>query len=155
MLMGGFSAARMISPTPAAHYGADGHGRLDAVQVLRALAALGVLTAHTLHELRQIGAAAGVAYDQRAFFPWDAGVDAPTFRSGWPLNYGMYFYAVFALSLSLRARAGLALLAAYFLGSVALGLALPATAPFPLAYWTRPIVLEFLLGVLVGHAHLA
>src|SRR4051794_7936351 len=238
MSLGGFPSTPVIGSTPAAHPRGDGHGRLDAVQVLRALAALGVLTAHALHELRQIGAAAGVAYDQRAFFPWDAGVDvffvisgfimvyisrgefgrpgaplrfmtlrilrivppywffttlvagllvaapgafdsvrldprhllasylflphisrtggdAPTFLSGWTLNYEMYFYAVFALSLSLRARAGLALLAAYLVGSVALGAALPSAAPFPLAYWTRPIVLEFLLGVLAGHAHLA
>ena len=83
------------------------------------------------------------------------GGDAPTLLSGWTLNYEMYFYAVFALSLSLRARAGLVLLTAYFVGSVALGSVLPARVPFPLAYWTRPIVLEFLLGVLIGHAHLA
>src|SRR5919199_3823803 len=56
----------MVPPPP---------GRLDAVQILRALAALGVLAAHTLHELQVFGARAGVAYDQRALFPWDAGVD--------------------------------------------------------------------------------
>ena len=46
-----------------------------------------MLTAHTLHELQQIGAAAGVAYDQRAFFPWDAGVDVFFVISGFIMVY--------------------------------------------------------------------
>ena len=74
----------------------------------------------------------------------------PLFDLGWTLNYEMFFYVLFALTLSLPRRlAGVAMLAMLVALTVA-GLVLrPAEAA--LQFWTQPIVLDFGLGVLVGN----
>ncbi len=72
----------------------------------------------------------------------------PTLILGWSLNFEMYFYVVFAVSLALHGRyAPLAVSA--FIGSVVLlNAALPFENPI-LQFYGRPITLEFVFGVLV------
>lgn len=73
----------------------------------------------------------------------------PLLVPGWSLNIEMFFYAVFALSLAVP-RWSLALLCAVCGGLVAIGLAF---GPFESAWavtYTRPILLEFVAGALLG-----
>lgn len=73
----------------------------------------------------------------------------PVLVQGWTLNYEMFFYAVFAACLLLPPRLRLATVAATFLGLVAIGFAVESDHPLFLTY-TRPIVLEFVAGMLIG-----
>jgi exopolysaccharide production protein ExoZ len=73
---------------------------------------------------------------------------------GWTLNYEMLFYTLFALTLFVPPRQRLALLTAMFTALVAAGLIFrPETAA--LKFWTRPLILEFLVGAWVGALWLA
>ncbi len=87
------------------------------------------------------------------FVPWARpnGIVQPVYTLGWTLNYEMFFYAVFALALGLRRRSAVAAVSLTLLGLVAAGLALPSL-PQPLAFWTAPILLEFVLGMAIGLA---
>lgn len=73
----------------------------------------------------------------------------PVLVQGWTLNYEMFFYLVFAATLLLAPRARLAALAAIFLPLVAAGLLIRSSNPLWLTY-TNPIILEFLIGALIG-----
>ena len=75
----------------------------------------------------------------------------PVLVQGWTLNYEMFFYAVFAATLLLPSRRRLAALASVLVGLVALGSLLESGNPL-LATYTDPIILEFLLGALIGKA---
>jgi exopolysaccharide production protein ExoZ len=75
----------------------------------------------------------------------------PVLVQGWTLNYEMFFYAVFAATLLLPSRLRLVALASVLVGLVALGLLLESDNPL-LATYTDPIILEFLLGALIGQA---
>ena len=78
----------------------------------------------------------------------------PVMALGWTLNYEMLFYAIFSVALLLRLRLGVALL-------TGLMLVVAATHPWvdpaniPVAFWTSPLVLEFLFGVHVALIHRA
>lgn len=78
----------------------------------------------------------------------------PVLVQGWTLNYELFFYAVFAACLLLPARMRLAAVAAIFLALVALGLAVTSENPLFVTY-TRPIILEFVAGMLIGRLWLA
>ena len=86
-----------------------------------------------------------------AFVPaqtWGDGRLFPVFDLGWTLNYEMFFYALLALVVAFprgRAVATLGLLLALLVG-VGLTIRGPSAAWF----WTRPILLDFGLGVGVG-----
>ncbi|HEY0148241.1 MAG TPA: acyltransferase [Allosphingosinicella sp.] len=87
------------------------------------------------------------------FLPWGrANADEhffPILGVGWTLNYEMFFYALVGLSLLLPGRFKVAALSAVMLGLVALGaLAQPTFAI--LAFWTEPVILQFLAGVWIG-----
>ena len=73
----------------------------------------------------------------------------PFLAVGWSLNYEMYFYTVFAVFLLLPARWMLPAMSVYFLGSVYL---LPHILPEGVGrdFYTRPIVLEFWAGAVMG-----
>lgn len=76
----------------------------------------------------------------------------PLLVPGWTLNYEMFFYAMFALSLLIPERARIGALAAFFVGLVVLGW---AAGPFHSAagrMYTHPIILEFIAGGLIGVA---
>jgi peptidoglycan/LPS O-acetylase OafA/YrhL len=83
------------------------------------------------------------------FIPWKRpdGVMQPAFGLGWTLNYEMFFYAVFAPFLLLArpyAVAGLALL---------FGALVVFRADFAmpqLVFWSDPIILEFVFGMIIA-----
>jgi exopolysaccharide production protein ExoZ len=78
----------------------------------------------------------------------------PVLIQGWTLNYEMFFYIVFAACLLLPHRLRLAAVAAIFLALVATGFAVESEDPLFLTY-TRPIVLEFVVGMLIGQLWLS
>ena len=79
------------------------------------------------------------------------GNNEPVILQGWTLNYEMFFYAVFALSLLLPRAARLYALSGAML--VVAGLLLQPSLPAARTY-TSPMLLEFLAGVWIGHAWL-
>jgi exopolysaccharide production protein ExoZ len=89
------------------------------------------------------------------FVPHDAGREEfghPVYGLGWTLQYEMLFYAVFAAAMLLPLRAGMAAIAAVFGGWVALASTGALDGSPALAYFGRPIVLYFLLGIALGLA---
>jgi peptidoglycan/LPS O-acetylase OafA/YrhL len=80
----------------------------------------------------------------------------PIVGQGWTLNFEMFFYAIFALCLLLPKRAGTLLLLAAIPLLVAAGAALRPLVPYldpitRVAFWTDPIMLMFLGGMLAGY----
>lgn len=73
----------------------------------------------------------------------------PLMIPGWTLNYEMFFYGLFALALMLPVRRRLAALAAGFVLIVTAGALLPGLPPAA-GFYTRPIILEFVLGLLIA-----
>jgi exopolysaccharide production protein ExoZ len=73
----------------------------------------------------------------------------PVLVQGWTLNYEMFFYAVFAGCLLLPSRMRLAALASIFIGLAGFGLTRSSDNPVFTTY-TDPIILEFLIGALIG-----
>ena len=72
----------------------------------------------------------------------------PVFSLGWTLNYEMAFYALFALAIAFARRIAVPALIAALAALVVVGL--QRTWPEPLAFWTKPIVLEFAFGLAIG-----
>lgn len=73
----------------------------------------------------------------------------PLHGVGWTLNFEMFFYLTFAVALFLPRRISVPLLSAVLCGAVILGSLLsPSFAP--LRYWTDPIILEFVFGMLIA-----
>jgi exopolysaccharide production protein ExoZ len=81
------------------------------------------------------------------------GLMQPVFKLGWTLNYEMMFYCLFAVAIILPARQAVLALSLALASLVAIDMAL-APAPGALAFWTAPIILEFMLGMWIGYAHL-
>lgn len=83
------------------------------------------------------------------FIPYfnEAGEVAPLVVVGWTLNMEMFFYAVFALGLALRAPVAVT---AVVLGAMTLaGLVLDLRTPVAQS-WMSPLLLEFLAGLLLA-----
>ena len=78
----------------------------------------------------------------------------PVFKLGWTLNYEMFFYGIFAAVLVLPSRAALAAITGLFIALVASGLWL-APGPGVMAFWSHPIILEFVLGALIAGGYRA
>jgi exopolysaccharide production protein ExoZ len=79
----------------------------------------------------------------------------PLLGPGWTLQYEIMFYVLFFMALFFRRRLGVVLLLAILVLAVGLGsLSLPllsVTQPITIfQYWTRPIILLFGIGILVG-----
>jgi exopolysaccharide production protein ExoZ len=74
----------------------------------------------------------------------------PLLVPGWTLNFEMFFYLVFALSLLLPSRARLPALAATFALLVGIGFALGPFNSAAAQVYTNPIMLEFVGGALLG-----
>ena len=73
----------------------------------------------------------------------------PLHGVGWTLNFEMFFYLTFAVALSLPRRIAVPLLSAVLCVAVILGSLLsPSFAP--LRYWSDPIILEFVFGMLIA-----
>ncbi len=73
----------------------------------------------------------------------------PLLVQGWTLNYEIFFYVVFALTLFAPSKLRLALLAGTFgLFSVA-GMLIAPTSPL-IAFYTAPVILEFVAGAAIA-----
>ncbi|WP_338744528.1 acyltransferase [Pseudomonas putida] len=80
----------------------------------------------------------------------DVGDITPVYTIGWTLTYEMFFYAIFGLSLALQnLRMRLLFIAAVIVALAIVGSALAPEGPLAKTY-TSPIIIEFLLGVLLG-----
>jgi peptidoglycan/LPS O-acetylase OafA/YrhL len=91
-----------------------------------------------------------------AFFPYpapDGSTLQPIVGQGWSLNYEMPFYAIFALALFAPARVAVLGASGILTGVVALGQVFEPVNPM-LRFWTDPIILEFVFGMLLGLAYL-
>ncbi|MDQ0322498.1 exopolysaccharide production protein ExoZ [Pararhizobium capsulatum DSM 1112] len=73
----------------------------------------------------------------------------PVLVQGWTLNFEMFFYVAFAATLFLPRRLRLPILGTFFAGLVAIGATVSWQNPLFLTY-TRPIILEFVVGVAIG-----
>ena len=86
-----------------------------------------------------------------AFVPADTYGDGhlfPVFDLGWTLNYEMFFYGLLALVVAWPRRRALAALGVLLAVLVGIGAVVPG--PSAAWFWTRPIILDFGLGLLVG-----
>ncbi|MDI4666070.1 acyltransferase [Xanthobacter autotrophicus] len=73
----------------------------------------------------------------------------PLVVPGWTLNYEMFFYLVWGVALLLPGRARLPAIALFLTGLALLGRAVPGENAF-LAFYTAPIMLEFVFGLALG-----
>jgi len=84
------------------------------------------------------------------FFPYPRadGSLMPIHAVGWTLNYEMFFYAVFAVALLASRQIAVIGVSVFFMALVVLGrwTALPPA----LAFWTDPIILEFVFGAWIA-----
>lgn len=80
-----------------------------------------------------------------------AGRINPVLSIGWTINYEMFFYVVFSLTLLLPTRYGRPALFAALLALMALGFAI-GDGVGPVYFWTRPILLEFVFGCVTALA---
>jgi|KBSSwiStaDraftv2_1062776.scaffolds.fasta_scaffold46429_2 peptidoglycan/LPS O-acetylase OafA/YrhL len=86
------------------------------------------------------------------FLPWPRsdGTFYPVFEIGWTLNFEIMFYFVFSAALLFSKKAGLTLLSAAFIMLAMFGLLTRTSISF-LMFYTRPIIIEFLFGILIAH----
>ncbi|MBV9827112.1 MAG: acyltransferase [Alphaproteobacteria bacterium] len=88
-----------------------------------------------------------------AFLPWP-GVDGtmlPLVAVGWTLNYEMFFYATFSLALLTSRRKAVVLLTLIYFAIVLAGRPLQPL-PLMLTFWSDPIILEFVFGIVIASA---
>lgn len=78
----------------------------------------------------------------------------PVLVQGWTLNYEMFFYLVFASGLLLPKAPRLAAIAVLFVSLTVFGMAASPDNAFVFTY-TRPIILEFVAGMILGQAWLS
>lgn len=88
-----------------------------------------------------------------AFIPWPRGDGklVPVLPQGWTLNYEMSFYL--AYTLALLHRRGAVMLCACFALLAASNTLWPAEL-FALRFWTAPIILEFVAGIVLARLYL-
>ncbi len=82
------------------------------------------------------------------------GAIQPLFGLGWTLNYEMMFYLVFALALPLKRHVAVPLVVGILVIMTTVGHVVPYENTM-LYFWTRPIILEFGFGMLIGHMTLS
>jgi exopolysaccharide production protein ExoZ len=88
------------------------------------------------------------------FVPWPRPGDGrpyPLLGQGWTLNYEMFFYVSFALVLFLPRRMRVAALCLGGAALIALGQTIDL--PLPLSFYSRPVIAEFLFGVVLSVAY--
>ncbi|NTG51666.1 acyltransferase [Agrobacterium rhizogenes] len=85
------------------------------------------------------------------FIPDMRGVNEvrPVLALGWTLNYEMLFYVLFALALMMPIRLGIVWLSVLMAALTLVG-AMIEPRNVQIAFWTNPIILEFLFGVYVA-----
>jgi exopolysaccharide production protein ExoZ len=84
------------------------------------------------------------------FFPFRSADNiVPVYGVGWTLNFEMYFYALFAALIFLRRSLAVPALCASLVAIVVLGQWFkPSLAP--LQFWSDPIILEFVFGMVLA-----
>jgi exopolysaccharide production protein ExoZ len=78
----------------------------------------------------------------------------PIYSVGWTLNYEMFFYTIFGCVIGLPVKRALTVLTGIFCALVVVG-AICRPAPGIFFFWSRPIILEFVMGAWIGYACLA
>lgn len=88
-----------------------------------------------------------------AFVPWlnAKGMVQPILALGWTLNYEMFFYALFSFALFLPRRTGVAAISILFTVLALVHLVVPEDL-VQFRFWSDPIILEFVAGVLLAYA---
>ncbi|NLS16455.1 acyltransferase [Rhizobium sp. P40RR-XXII] len=81
--------------------------------------------------------------------PNDSNEIWPVLVQGWTLNFEMFFYVIFAACLFLPRRLRLGSLIGVFLAFVIVGAVIHPQSPLLVTY-TRPIILEFVAGAVLG-----
>jgi exopolysaccharide production protein ExoZ len=96
----------------------------------------------------------GQVISSYGFFPFarEDGRIAPVLSLGWTLNYEVFFYAIFAFALMFGRLFMIACAALLCLSSV--GAILSFESP-QLVFWTNPILMEFLYGMILAKLYLA
>ncbi|NOJ47669.1 acyltransferase family protein [Bradyrhizobium archetypum] len=94
----------------------------------------------------------GALLKSLAFVPFEKspGRIYPIYYLGWTLNYEMFFYLIFALSLSIWYEMRVALCATIILGLVLFGLYIPSPGNVILHFYSQPIMLDFSLGMILA-----
>jgi exopolysaccharide production protein ExoZ len=87
-----------------------------------------------------------------AFIPFEKspGRIYPVYYLGWTLNYEMFFYLIFALSLSIWYEMRVALCTTIILGLVLFGLYIRPSGDVILYFYSQSIMLDFALGMILG-----
>ncbi len=88
------------------------------------------------------------------FVPWPRpeGDMQPVVGQGWTLNYEMAFYLLFAVAVTWRRKVAVIGLSAAMAAATALAALMPPSS-LAAQYWTDPIILEFVFGMLIGLAY--
>jgi exopolysaccharide production protein ExoZ len=74
----------------------------------------------------------------------------PVYSLGWTLNYEMMFYCLFALALPLKRSMAVASVVGVLMVMVMVGHLIPSSITV-VQFWTRSIIIEFGLGMIIGH----
>jgi exopolysaccharide production protein ExoZ len=93
----------------------------------------------------------GALFASYLFIPYRAasGHITPIYGVGWTLNFEMYFYVLFAVTIFLRRNLAVTALCLTLCVIVLLGYLLQPT-PASLQFWSDPIILEFVLGMILA-----
>lgn len=76
----------------------------------------------------------------------------PIVSQGWSLNFEILFYFIFAAAVILQRRAAVLMATLVIAALVVAGTALdPVRQPF--AFWTAPVMIEFVFGMILGAAY--
>lgn len=104
-------------------------------------------------EVRQFDWSVGHIVSSYLFIPWQRaqGQVFPILGLGWTLNYEMLFYFAFTIALFFPRRTAIVGLVSAFLIAVAVGEFIPDSQVM-VKFWTAPIILEFIGGVLLSMA---
>jgi peptidoglycan/LPS O-acetylase OafA/YrhL len=85
-------------------------------------------------------------------YPNAYGQPYPMLMLGWTLNYEFFFYVVFGVALVLPRAKGLGFVF-LAIGSLSVLGIFDTFKSLPMSFWSNPIMLEFLLGILLSMAH--
>jgi len=83
------------------------------------------------------------------------GIAQPLYKLGWTLEYEMFFYLIFSLSMLFTQKIGMILAISFLTLAIAIGLIMPNVQPaygdiVPVHYFTEPILLYFIIGMLIA-----
>jgi exopolysaccharide production protein ExoZ len=85
-------------------------------------------------------------------FPRGDGTVSPIHGVGWTLNYEMFFYALFGIFVFLSRRGVVIAIGSLFCTLIVIGF-LFGPLPEPFGFWTSPIIIEFVFGMIIALAY--